>query len=447
MPKWNGGLGAALLCMALACGGGGAGTEKPSPVVPTATPLPDPTPTGTPAPSPTPTATPTPTAYPQLVDLGVADYSAGAKGPFARNPWDMTYFQGRLYIGQGNSDNEGSPDGNAGPVKIVSLVPGTPGFRYEGYGTASNLPEEQIDVIRVIDGSLFIPGHDPELDWTIRTFYKRTAASEIWEQSKSTNATAGSSWGIHGYDITGFNGKLFACGQSYAVSSDGGQTWSYAGSSARCTALITVGGKLYGATYYPDFGLDEYNPQTGMFESRNDVFQSRWAWLVPGLQMSDPANAVLKIVRPIAMGSAALYLAGYPSSDHQTGTLDVYRAKSFEAGAFDVVRTTPTGERPWDLLARGTTAFLLTSRKSGSGASERFAVTIWKSAADFGRWTLLYSFPDLATFARSFEEVNGDFYLGLGTDDGQVPSDAWDVSYTSNLKADSGRILWVKTHD
>lgn len=359
----------------------------------------------------------------------------------------MTYFQGRLYIGQGNSDNDGSPDGNAGPMKIVSLVPGKPGFRLEGYGASANLPEEQIDVIRAIDGALYIPGHDPQLDWSIRTFYKRTAATEVWQQSASTNSTAGSGWGIHGYDITGFGGKLFACGQSYAVSGDGGQTWAHAGSSARCTALIKLGGKLYGANYYPGFGLDEYNPATGKFASRNDMFQSRWAWLVPGLQLSDPAKAAIKIVRPVEVGKVALYLAGYASSDHQTGTLDVYLAKSFDVGAFNVARTTPAGERPWDLLVRGTTAYLLTSSRTGSGAAERFTVTIWKSTSDLAGWTRLYAFPNLATFARSFEEVNGDFYLGLGTDDGTVSTDAWDVSYTNGLKADSGRILWVKTRD
>jgi hypothetical protein len=379
-----------------------------------------------------------------LVDLGVADYSAGAKGPFARNPWDMTYFAGRIYIGQGNSDNDGSPDGNAGPMKIVSFAPGITGFRYEAATGMTSLPEEQINVIRVIDGALYIPGHDPRLDWTIRTFYKRTAASENWSAMQSTNATAGTAWGIHGYDITGFGGKLFACGQSYAISSNGGQTWTYAGSSARCTALLSVGGKLYGATYFPDFSLDEYNPVSGLFEYRNDLFQSRWPWLVPDIQVLNPSTSALKIVRPIAMGTYCLYLAGAASSDHQTATTDVYLARSFEKGAMDVIRITPTGERPWDLISRGSIAYLLTSRKAGSGTGETFTVTIWQSKADLSGWTQLYSFPGLSTFARSFEEVNGDFYLGLGTDDAATAYDVWDQSYTSNVKVDSGRILWVR---
>ena len=418
-----------LGCLTIACGGGGSGSSSDA-ATPNAS---------------TPGTTVPVAVTPTLVDMGIADYSNGAKSPFARNPWDMTYFDGRIYVAQGNSDNDGSPDGNAGPMKIVSFVPGTTGFRYEGYGTSSTLPEEQINVIKVIDGSLYIPGHDPQLDWTIRTLYKRAAGGSAWQQYRSTNAAEGDSWGVHCYDIIGFAGKLFSCGYAYGVSSDGGTTWSDVGSSARCTALFTVGGKLYGATYEPGFSIDEYNPQTGLFEDRSDVYQSRWAWLVPDIQLADPLTTSLKIVRPVSIGTRSIYLAGYGSSDHQTATVDVFLARSFEKGAFDVVRTTPSGERPWDLLVRGSVPYLLTSQKTGTGVDERFTLTIWKGTTDLTGWTVLYQFPGQKTFARSFEEVNGDFYLGLGTDDGAA-YETYDVPYTTGIKADSGRILWVKTH-
>jgi hypothetical protein len=149
----------------------------------------------------------------------------------------MTYFQGRLYIGQGNSDNDGSPDTNAGPVKISYLVPGTSGFQYEGASGVATLPEEQIDVIRAINTDLYIPGHDPELDWTIRTLYKRTSANTAWTQYKSTNAVETDSWGVHSYDVFGFDNSLFICGYAFGISTDGGQTWADAGPSSRCSAF------------------------------------------------------------------------------------------------------------------------------------------------------------------------------------------------------------------
>jgi hypothetical protein len=246
---------------------------------------------------------------PTVVDLGIADYSSGQKGPFARNPWDMTYFQGRLYIGQGNSDNGGSPDLNAGPVKIVSLTPGVSGFKYEGASGASTLPEQQIDVIRSIGGALYIPGHDPELAYTIRTLYTRTSASTTWTQYTSTNAAAGALWGVHCYDVVGFENKLFSCGDTFAISADGGHTWANGGTSPRCSSLLTIGGKLYGATFGP-LAIYEYDPSSNAFTPRDDMTSSSWSTYLPSIQISDPSKSTLKIVRHVEVGAASLYLGG-----------------------------------------------------------------------------------------------------------------------------------------
>ncbi|MFP4027608.1 MAG: hypothetical protein ACLFWL_07450 [Candidatus Brocadiia bacterium] len=44
------------------------------------------------------------------------------------------------------------------------------------------------------------------------------------------------------------------------------------------------------------------------------------------------------------------------------------------------------------------------------------------------------------TFARSFEEADGDFYLGLGTDVGREYNED---SYTDTVRPESGTILRV----
>ena len=64
--------------------------------------------------------------------------------------------------------------------------------------------------------------------------------------------------------------------------------------------------------------------------------------------------------------------------------------------------------------------------------------------ADFTGWSPFWSSPELPTFARSFEEVEGDFYFGLGTDDGTTTAGSWDQTCTTGLKPDSGRILWLR---
>ncbi|QUL57177.1 hypothetical protein KDC22_12320 [Paenibacillus tritici] len=39
------------------------------------------------------------------------------KAPYARNVWDMQLFDGKIYLGHGNSSNN-APSSNAGPVPI-----------------------------------------------------------------------------------------------------------------------------------------------------------------------------------------------------------------------------------------------------------------------------------------------------------------------------------------
>ncbi len=93
-----------------------------------------------------------------LGNPGMGAYSAR---PYARNIWDLQTFDGRLYIGDGNSSNL-DPDPNAGPVDLYYWMP-------EGTGFVNHftIEDEQVDVFRVIDGSLYIPCHDPLETWAI----------------------------------------------------------------------------------------------------------------------------------------------------------------------------------------------------------------------------------------------------------------------------------------
>ena len=384
---------------------------------------------------------PTPDVTSSVEIVGTPDYSDGSDGAFARNPWDMIAFGGRIYVGAGNSDNGGSPDGNAGPVKIVSFVPGETTFLTEGVSGRANLPEEQVDIFRTIGGTVWTCGHDPSLGWDVRTFYRLDAGGG-WTQIRST-FTDDDYWGVHCYDLLEFGGAMFSAGYRMGRSVDDGLTWARVGGPMpRRHTLIVVGGRLFALGLIDDaVGGDfvEWNPATDSFAGRNidgaQVFPGASWW---------GSGTVGKIVRPITVGAQTLYLGGRPASDHQSATLDVFVTDSWADGAIDVTRTTPEGERPWDLLARGSIAYLLTSAKSGTGADEVFRVTVWRSSPDLTGWDGLFTVSDLTTFARSFEEADGDFYLGLGTDDGRgMTSEYPDPSYTTEVEADSGLILRV----
>src|SRR5262245_39566021 len=70
----------------------------------------------------------------------------------ARNVWALKTFGERLYVGIGNRDNFG-PAPNAGPVDIWCLDPKTSQFIKDW-----TAPDEQVEVFRIIDGQLVVPG-------------------------------------------------------------------------------------------------------------------------------------------------------------------------------------------------------------------------------------------------------------------------------------------------
>ena len=92
---------------------------------------------------------------------------------YARNIWDMRLFEGRLYLGGGNSSNH-DPASNAGPVPVVAWDLETKQF-VEEY----DVDDEQIDRFYVFDNSLVIPGHDSRKSWASGTLYRRGVVTTI----------------------------------------------------------------------------------------------------------------------------------------------------------------------------------------------------------------------------------------------------------------------------
>ncbi|UCG58940.1 MAG: hypothetical protein JSU70_05395, partial [Phycisphaerales bacterium] len=86
---------------------------------------------------------------------------------YARNIWDMHVYDGRIYLGAGNS-SDGGPVPNAGPVPIICYDPKREGFVREG-----TVRDEQIDAYCTHGGRLYIPGHDPMQSWDWGNLYCR----------------------------------------------------------------------------------------------------------------------------------------------------------------------------------------------------------------------------------------------------------------------------------
>jgi hypothetical protein len=391
------------------------------------TPLPTPQPTHTPQPTPTPTpASSTTTKVTKMVTAQLVGSPFAAKAAYARNVWDMQVFDGKVFIGHGNSSNF-APSSNAGPIPVVYLTPETDSFVSE-----TTITEEQIDIFRTFNtGELYTPSHDPRGAGPAG-FWTR-GNDGVWTQTGSISGTS------HVYDLMQHSsGKLLAAlgsssnNNTAAMSSNGGSTWSFVLQHPERTKwMFEFGGDIYAgiwitnttssswgeAPYYSNpalNGIYKWNNTTNQFASAN--IDARL--LIPGLD----ANFVGRMVRSTNYGSGLLFIAGITTNDHQWEPTAAFYTANLTTGTKIAL---PAGVLPYDIVVRGGTAYLLASKRNGLGDYENIVY----SSTNGTSYTEVFRFA-ATSFARSFEEVNGDFYFGMGTD-------------TTELSADTGKVYKV----
>lgn len=374
------------------------------------------------------------------------------KPPYARNIWDMQVFDGKIYIGHGNSSNA-EPAPNAGPIPIAYFDPRTQKFATQDiiYSNPSNrksvtkkeVDEEQIDIFRVLDGKLVIPGHDARgEDWNYGNYY--VLDNGKWKKFRDIPDA------IHVYDMAFYKGKLFAAISSdnaeVLMSDDSGKPWKSLGNTSygdRTYTFFTFQGKLY-ATGVLIPGIKELdttplltvNPDLKV--SYTDISASEW---LPGVTPS-AETAQMKIIRPVEFKNKLLYLYGESQNDHQTLPLGLAAASNMK----EVSPVTLPEKKavPRDILVRDDEAYVLAALPKDDGSYTNFVY----ASNDGKAWRELFHFKQ-DTFARSFEELNGDFYFGLGSDaEQQCTTNGNATMCTSGEAASStGTILKVSQAD
>ena len=147
-----------------------------------------------------------------------------------RTPWDLALFEGELYLGLGNSSNEG-PSANAGPVPLFAY-----NFKQSHWQQKATLPEEQISRFLADGKQLWIAGEDPRSSWRWGNLYRRVNGDRLWWQQRRLPQF------IHAHDLAVHRGNLVVAGNvpdavstgskaerhgsALAISGDTGQTWS-----------------------------------------------------------------------------------------------------------------------------------------------------------------------------------------------------------------------------
>lgn len=361
----------------------------------------------------------------KLENLGIANNARFGSRTYARNPWDMKAYRGKVYIGSGNSNNEG-PDTNAGPVDVTYFDPATGKFGSEG-----QVNDEQIDLFRITGGALTIPGHDPRENWTKGNFYRR-AGENSWQQVRTVDMA------IHMYDITerteaapatltsvdrtGFGTKyLFAAiatlkGAEVAISSNGGQSWATSMAipvtgarsrtflqtpSALCLSAhintnvpnVSTGGlSLGGSAPIP-------RADAGFIVSAKGVQVVR-ANLFPGMAIPQVFAA-----KPETFNGQAYYLGAYAPIDHNWKSEGMFATADCMSARRIVM---PAGRFYHHILADGGKLYVMTSDEEAGGRRNRLF-----ASADGGSFKEILSFFNKG-FARSFAILDGDFYFGIG---------------------------------
>jgi hypothetical protein len=304
---------------------------------------------------------------------------------YARNPWDLQVYDGRIYLGNGDSVS------NAGPAEIISFNPQTEQFVKE---YTSN--DEQIEKYRVVEGKLVTPGRDGRQSWDNGNFYRLESGG--WQRYNNLPGAR------HAYDVVSFNNLTFAglaSSKSHiVVSGNKGASWSTALPQDKYGTvynLFKLQGKLYanGTNFVQEYNGSRFSVKDTKFFAAGERFRY--------------TNTPPIMVRTETFGNKLVYVLGKIANHTQWTPLNLSVATS----PTNVTTVSLPGKaKPWDVICRKSKCYVLGAIYNSPG---NYTVTV-SQTSNLTQWNELFRFK-AETFARSFEmDGSGNFYFGLGTE-------------------------------
>lgn len=336
------------------------------------------------------------------------DFYSSEKMRYARNIWDMQLFGNKIFLGAGNSTNNG-PAPNAGRLPIFFYDLST-----EQFDKNYTIAEEQVDLFKVLNQQLMVPGHDATQKWTFGNIY-------LLEDSKWTKRRS-LAHVLHIYDLNWLDGKLFAAvglngsGGVY-VSKDKGKSWVDFGlGHGRVYAFIKIQDQLFATrTFQPNkkdkVSVFQWNDSINSFTPRADLNTSR---LMPE---TDIKNISMKVMKTAENANSTLYIIAAKHNGHQNKPISSYMATITDNNQLKIEKIhLPKGFLPRDILVWEDRYYLLASREFKEGNALYFHNSVFSIPANKNqpkKATEIQSFI-YASFARSFEFINQCFYFGIG---------------------------------
>jgi hypothetical protein len=306
-----------------------------------------------------------------------------AQHSYARNVWDLQLYEGRIYVGNGDWND------NQGPITIRSFDPRL--FETQ-FDEEFSIDDESVDRLFVLDGRLVVPGTDAMEPWAFGNVYIKERGE--WRKIRTVPN------GIHVYGAAWFDGRLFVTlstegDEILMASDDWGETW---------TPYVAVprGEFADGSSW----GIVPLGDRLFVSAARAGEF----SYALEG-------DVLRRIIAPFAPGA--------------TGWSSVQRAVAFQGKAVYSVEENPlfvvedpeeggrvvsifVGQMVRDIIVRDGAVHVLTSRP----ADEGFSCEVY-SSGDLRMWTRAARFTTPAV-ARSLERAYGQYYVGLGCKYGEA---------------------------
>ena len=248
--------------------------------------------------------------------------------------------------------------------------------------------------------------------------------------------------GVHTFDMLEYNGEWFAalgCYSNTIVSStNGGATWQGAlspnlatvgNTGERVYSLFQLGGTLYSMTrvLLPNHNLAptllRYNTNAGFFVTNSPASSYALTNFCPNTSI--PYDQDYCIARTTNVGDKLVYILGLVTNDMQWDPMGLYWATNVSGGT---KVNLPSGTKPWDIMQNSNGVWVLEASPV-SGSSDFWVQVV--GTQDFVNWSEVLRFRS-STFARSFGQLDGDLYFGLGCE-------------TNSLSTNTGAILRVES--
>jgi hypothetical protein len=344
----------------------------------------------------------------------VERYPDGSKFHYARRISDLQHFDRKLYVGHGDWGE------NSGPTDVWHYDLHAKQFVKQG-----QIEDEAADHYRVIDGRLYLPGTDPQEDWSRGNFYRQENGQ--WVKHRTLPGA------IHNFDIVGVGKTLFATvsrlveqPQCLMVSTDNGKTWTTYEMPDKTRLppdtriqqrLLVLDGNVYvaGIATSGDVKVYRFNGQ-GFDPCTGDM--------LPGAEkpIRDPkveSWSMLALEKTTTFKGKAVYLGSIVRSTKDADkpwrsekTSELFVATLSGQHEFRAERSL-ADENFTDIAVDDRHCYVVSYRWKNKNDPQQGAVTTVSVSDDLANWRKLFSFEH-ETFASAIEVVDGNFYLGLG---------------------------------